>query len=251
MQLFHFTLLMMFHQTVCLRMIREDCEQEELSRCAKPLQVLQTTTNITFEREELDKLCPDLNSGLRCIQSYTRRCMTQIQRNQFNKIYQGTTELIKDLCQPGDFQKEFLKHSACLQTVRPQHDNCAVRYREEMSSIFKVSANRTAHNQHQQQNSNNDDESDEEFVKIVCCSFRKYLDCSEFVTRRTCGMETGLFIRDFIHRMSDTLMRNYCEEYYKGSNHCSNEFSSASLKNSSSAILFTFVGISIAIQRNS
>ena len=149
-------------------MIREDCEQEELSRCAKPLQVLQTTTNITFEREELDKLCPDLNSGLRCIQSYTRRCMTQIQRNQFNKIYQGTTELIKDLCQPGDFQREFLKHSPCLQTVRPQHDNCAVRYREEMSSIFKVSANRTAHNQHQQQNSNNEDENDEEFVKIVC-----------------------------------------------------------------------------------
>lgn len=88
-------------------------------------------------------------------------------------------------------------------------------------------------------------------LSIFHSSFRKYLDCSEFVTRRTCGMETGLFIRDFIHRMSDTLMRNYCEEYYKGSNHCSNEFSSASLKNSSSAILFTFVGISIAIQRNS
>lgn len=89
------------------------------------------------------------------------------------------------------------------------------------------------------------------YLSIFHSSFRKYLDCSEFVTRRTCGMETGLFIRDFIHRMSDTLMRNYCEEYYKGSNHCSNEFSSASLENSSSAILFTFVGISVAIQRNS
>lgn len=148
-------------------MTRGDCDQEELSRCAKPLSVLQTTTNITFEREELDKLCPDLNSGLRCIQSYTRRCMTQIQRNQFNKIYQGTTELINDLCQPGDFQKEFLRHSACLQTVRPQHENCAVRYREEMSSIFRVSANRTAYNHHQQHGESSD-ESEVEFVKTVC-----------------------------------------------------------------------------------
>jgi hypothetical protein len=38
----------------------EDCGQEELARCAKPLQVLSTselTINIT-RKDELDKLCP-------------------------------------------------------------------------------------------------------------------------------------------------------------------------------------------------
>jgi hypothetical protein len=59
-------------------------------------------------------------------------------------------------------------------------------------------------------------------------SFRKYLDCSEFVTRKTCGNRTGLFIRGFLHRMSSSLMQNYCEEYFKGLNHCTNEFSSSS-----------------------
>lgn len=154
--------------SVTLRMIREDCGQEELSRCAKPLQLLQSTADLSFapKREELDKLCPEFNNGLRCIGSYTRRCMTQIQRDQFNKIYQGTNELIKDLCNEGDYQNEFLKHSSCLQTVKPRHVKCADRYQQTMSSIFKASANQTAYNQQQQESVSG--ENVVENVKIVC-----------------------------------------------------------------------------------
>lgn len=38
----------------------QDCGQEELAKCAKPLQVLQSTTDLSFapKREELNKLCP-------------------------------------------------------------------------------------------------------------------------------------------------------------------------------------------------
>ncbi|CRK94525.1 CLUMA_CG008028, isoform A [Clunio marinus] len=230
-------------------MIREDCGHEELSRCAKPLQLLQSTTDLSFapKREELSKLCPEFHSGLRCIGSYTRRCMTQMQREEFNKIYQGTNELIKELCREGDYQNEFLKHSPCLQTVKPLHIKCAERYQQTMSSIFKASANQTTHKQQQHHSVHKKDDDDGgndiENVKIVCCSFKEYLDCSEDVTRRTCGMDTGLFIRDFIHRMSDTLMQNYCEEYYKGSNHCpKNKFSMAT-RNSLSA----FSMISVAV----
>lgn len=91
--------------------------------------------------------------------------MSQLQRDQFNQIYQGTNELIKDLCREGDYQDEFLKHSNCLQTVKPLHVKCNSRYQLTMSSIFKASENRTAQNQQQQQGSG---ESDAENVKIVC-----------------------------------------------------------------------------------
>jgi hypothetical protein len=60
-------------------------------------------------------------------------------------------------------------------------------------------------------------------------SFREYLDCSEHVTRRTCGAETGTFIRGFLKKMSATLEDDYCSEYYqKGENQCPNLFSSSS-----------------------
>jgi hypothetical protein len=151
------------------RATREDCAQEELSRCAKPLQLFQSSADLSFapKREELDKMCPEFDNGLKCIGSYTRRCMTKSQRGQFNKIYQGTNEVIKDLCREGDYQNEFLEHSPCLQTVKPQHVKCADRYQQTMSSIFKASANQTAQNQPEQQ-SVSGEESGVENVKIIC-----------------------------------------------------------------------------------
>jgi CRISPR type IV-associated protein Csf1 len=38
-------------------------------------------------------------------------------------------------------------------------------------------------------------------------SFREYLDCSEQVARRICGEETGLFIKEFLRKMSDSLIK--------------------------------------------
>lgn len=46
----------------------------------------------------------ELRKGVRCIQSYTRRCMDLQQRNQFNKLYHGTNQFIRDLCNKGEFQ---------------------------------------------------------------------------------------------------------------------------------------------------
>ncbi|CAO1431686.1 unnamed protein product [Diamesa serratosioi] len=219
------------------RVRAEDCGQEELVRCSKPLQMLQSTTDLSFtpRREELDKLCPDLKAGLNCIRSYTRRCMTFKQREQFMQIYKGTDEVIRDLCKEGAYQDEFLKHSPCLQTVKPQHEKCGIAYQDTMSSIFKAKANQTEQQQQQPSNANED-------VKNVCCSFRDYLDCSEHVTRRACGAETGHFIRGFLNKMSSSLEKNYCEEYYKGGNNqCPNIFSSAISHFSTSSIVKTLL----------
>lgn len=76
--------------------------------------------------------------------------MTLTQRDQFNRIYQGTNEVIEDLCREGEIQDEFLRHSPCLQSVMPQHELCAVGYQQTMTSIFKASANQTSKQQKQQ-----------------------------------------------------------------------------------------------------
>jgi hypothetical protein len=98
-----------------------------------------------------------LENGLKCIRSYTRRCMDIKKRQQFMKLYKGTEQIIRDLCIEGQFQNEFLKHAACLQTVRPQHQKCAVKYQETIASIGMPKANHTQI----QQNANED-------VKKVC-----------------------------------------------------------------------------------
>lgn len=77
---------------------------------------------------------------------------------------------------------------------------------------------------------------------IYYSSFREYLDCSEHVTRRTCGADTGTFIRGFLKKMSSTLEKDYCEEYYKqGVNQCPNIFSSASSLVAGSTVVKAFL----------
>jgi hypothetical protein len=154
-----------FFITVYATKVRaEECGHEELNKCSKSLQVLKSATDLSFapKREELAELCPDLEAGLRCIRSYTRRCMTLPQRQQFMKIYKGTDDVIRDLCREGDYQNEFLKHAACLRTVRPQHKKCEEKYQETMLSLKTPKANQTMNNEQQTEQNTNDD------VRKVC-----------------------------------------------------------------------------------
>lgn len=218
--------------TVLVTLTRaEECGHEELNKCSKSLQALNSASDLNFtpRREELDELCPELEAGLRCISSYTRRCMTLQKRNQFMKIYKGTKEVIRDICKEGEFQNEFLKHAACLRTVKPKHKKCEEKYQETMNSIKAPKTNST-------------DGARDDDVKNVCCSFREYLDCSEIVTRRTCGADTGTFIRGFLKKMSSTLEEDYCQEYYQaGDNQCPNLYSSSTVVFSSSNIVKSIV----------
>ena len=78
---------------------QSDCGNSDIARCVELLEVL-TSKDIGFaaSREELDKMCPVLMSGLQCIDNYTRRCLSPQHRSYFNKLYNGTMLVIRDLC---------------------------------------------------------------------------------------------------------------------------------------------------------
>ncbi|XP_055534677.1 uncharacterized protein LOC129724083 [Wyeomyia smithii] len=212
----------------------ENCGQEELSRCARPFQVLQSSTDLSIatKKEELDKICPDLNSGLLCIRSYTRRCMTLEQRDRFNKLYNGTHQFVKDLCREGPYQNEFLSHAPCLQRVKPDYEVCGRRYHNTVSVITQQQQqhhHQGRHERHHQQQPNHHTAAGrnaEDDVRTVCCSFIEYLDCSESAAKKTCGSNTASFTRGFLDKMSSTLIKMYCEDYYR-SNKCPSAQSAA------------------------
>ncbi|XP_035785329.1 uncharacterized protein LOC118463112 [Anopheles albimanus] len=243
--------------TVNLARIRaENCGQEELAKCVRPFQVIQSASDLSIatKREDLDRVCPDLNHGLQCIRSYTRRCMNLEQRNHFNQLYNGTNQFVRDLCREGEYQKEFLAHAPCLQLVRPDYEVCGRRYHQTVIAITQQVQpaephhhhhhHQHDHEHHQQQQQQQQDvqqehnlrrhrrnhhtasRTEETDVQKVCCSFLEYLDCSEAAARKTCGRETAKFTRGFLDKMSSTLIKMYCEDYYK-SNKCPSMYSSA------------------------
>uniref|UniRef100_A0A182QI27 Uncharacterized protein n=1 Tax=Anopheles farauti TaxID=69004 RepID=A0A182QI27_9DIPT len=140
---FHLALVTM--AVLVRQVITEDCGQEELVQCTRPLQVLSATSELSFvtKKEELDKLCPDLHKGLHCIRSYTRRCMNIHQRDHFNKLYHGTNEVIHELCEEGPYQEDFLRHAPCMRHVKKDYEVCAARYQSTMAKIGQSVATTT------------------------------------------------------------------------------------------------------------
>lgn len=192
-----------FLATVLLKSVyTEECGQEELSKCARPLEFLSSTLDIATNKEEFKKLCPDLYAGIYCIRSYTRRCMSLGQRREFMKLYNGTGIVIKELCSNVKFQDEYLKHAPCFKKMDREYDKCAKKYQYEMSFLHEPppSANQ----------SDNIAEGFELLHKI-CCSFNEYLDCSEEKARQHCGIETARFTRNLLDTMASSIKKSYCE----------------------------------------
>ncbi|XP_059608183.1 uncharacterized protein LOC132256021 [Phlebotomus argentipes] len=208
-----------------LQVRAEDCGQDELVQCARPLQVLSATSELSFvsTKEELDKLCPDLHFGLHCIRSYTRRCMSIYQRDHFNKLYHGTSQVIHELCEEGPNQEDFLRHAPCMRLVKRQYETCSTTYQATMSRIGQIvpepsetSATPDDHNLTRAHSY------EMERIKTVCCAFKDYIDCSEQVVRLACGEETANYTRRFLDKMSSSLMTMHCEDYGPESNKCAN-----------------------------
>ena len=63
-------------------------------------------------------------------------------------------------------------------------------------------------------------EDEEDNVQVLCCSFQRYLHCSEQVVNSTCGAGTAGFTKKFLDRMSGPLVQQHCQHYEYGSEMC-------------------------------
>lgn len=232
--------------TVWSLVASQDCNNtEELIKCVNPIRVLTDDNEFGFSmnKEELDRLCPDLNRGIRCIDSFTRRCMTEKKRNHFNRLYDGTTQVIKKLCSPGPYQEEFLIHAPCMREVSAEYEDCVHKYQQKIGEVHarvnepsKRPGNETA----------SEAVGRDEELRTVCCSFRDYLMCSQRIVMKKCGEETAKFTGDFLNQMSFSLIQAHCEKYPHGSDQCED---SASIQTSPRLVITFFLVISFYFHR--
>jgi len=235
-----------------------DCAPSAMSKCTDPLKVVTDNKDLGFatSKEELVKMCPKLMDGLRCIDDFTLRCLDREHRAYFNTLYAGTTQVIVDLCQEGAYQSDYLRHAPCMRLVQSGYERCAADYQTRIKALneqtqeehyyddryyeysyeyadttepeyIEAKAEEALENvpnqlsrRKRRQISDYPEEEAEENVKLLCCSFQKYLHCSETVVNTTCGYETAQFTKSFLDRMSGPLIQGHCQAYEYGSNGC-------------------------------
>lgn len=172
----------------------EECGHEKLVRCARPLERIN---NFVPKKEELQQLCPDVEAGMKCIQTYAVECLKEKQREHFKSLYTGTNKVIMELCQDGPYQDEFLKHAPCMQKVQSEYELCFKTYQRTTQEIDR--GNRTT--------------GQDGSLKSLCCAFKEYLACSHHTVRRQCGDDTAQFTKEFLDRMSTSLLKMHCGPY--------------------------------------
>lgn len=194
------------------------CQQDSLTRCTDPLKVLTNNRDLGFAatKHELNSLCPKLIDGLRCIDNFTARCLDSQHREFFHMLYAGTKQVIVDLCQDEDYQREYLSHAPCMRIVQTGYEQCAVEYQ---SNVRDHNGGGAANNNNNAlANSAVDDPV--ENSKRLCCSFQNYMKCSQSVVQETCGTQTATFTRGFLDTMAGPLIQGYCLSYEPGTDEC-------------------------------
>ncbi|XP_065162270.1 uncharacterized protein [Atheta coriaria] len=219
-----------------------NCGHEQLVQCARPLSFI-TESGLTFvaSRTDLEKICPDLKDALKCIHSYTRMCMNMHHRKHFKQLFHGTGATVHELCDNSTYQEEYLKYVPCMMQVADENQVCFDRYATAMKEIQnnppqpQPEEEQPEIQEHQQGRHQNRDsvtiadalrayhrrrkrETADEGVKNVCCTFQEYVQCSTHTTRRACGPDAAEFSRNFLDRMSSSMIKMHCSEY--GASEC-------------------------------
>ncbi|XP_031626675.1 uncharacterized protein LOC116342972 [Contarinia nasturtii] len=223
---------------LCNYVKMETCDFNELVSCTRPLSEISEFSGLSFlsKKSDLDKLCPDLLAGLECIQSYTRRCMNQDQRNHFNQLYHGTGEVIHELCdKDSKYQEDFLRHAPCLLHVQNKYEECSKHYQDTLAKLPEPSPNTT-----------------HKALEEVCCSFREYISCTEHIVKHTCGKEAAHFTRNILDRISNSLMRLHCEKFKPKPGKCGEPYysHSSTIHLTTTALLFSVFVFLFSVPHN-
>ncbi|XP_066137512.1 uncharacterized protein [Euwallacea fornicatus] len=211
-----FSALLLTVITTKVRALNPQCTPDELMRCSKPLSVLDSGLTLVSSKADLDKICPDLRDAINCIHQYTRFCMNLQDRKHFKKLFHGTGEMVNNLCKNGTYQEEFLRHAPCMQKIEEQNEVCFKQYTKQMNDIeaktpmdviseedlltFKNTMKRKR-------------DAADEGIKNVCCAFQEYVECSTSTTRKVCGDEAANFNKNFLDKMSSSMIQLHCQNY--------------------------------------
>ena len=97
---------------------------------------------------------------------------------------------------------DFLRHAPCLRLVKAEYETCARNYQTTMEELNRSMGDEMAENL----NVTMYEAFQVERIRIVCCSFKTYVSCSERTVRGACGEETARFTRQFLDKMASSLM---------------------------------------------
>ncbi|KAL7638832.1 UNVERIFIED_CONTAM: hypothetical protein RMT77_010366 [Armadillidium vulgare] len=174
-------------------------------------------------------MCSTMNTGFECVYDHVTRCFNKERRDLIYTLLQGTEDVIRLLCTPGDFRNNYKIHAPCMKNVSTDSRMCGPHYQMLIRLV-----------------SPKDDVSVADTIRRQCCAYHTYLLCVTEIAESECGPNAADFIKDYSYRTAGPLIKNQCKNYKAGSLMCSFFMnSSPSFNNLSFSILILTIFIHI------
>jgi len=185
------------------------CSTEAVSVCVSDLQaVTRNKSSVAFAatEEELNQVCKHLSESMKCVDSFTERCFAPQQRMAYRRLTSGAAQLIDDFCRnESRFRNVYLKHAGCYKMLQGFYNRCS----EEFMAL---------------QMDLNDLKIDEDVrIRLACCQFSGYTQCTRIAVERHCGVEAADLAEDIIVKAGGRLLYTHCSQYHYNSIACSGE----------------------------
>lgn len=160
------------------RAVSQCPNKTELDHCLGKMAPRMPKTGLPVNKEQLCNMCIAFKGGMRCVDAYTQRCMSALQREALEEHLKGARSTLAFLCDDPVFQREYLSHGPCMEEVGEDWEKC--------NHHFKHLVNQ----QHLNLNITQDERDHN-----ICCIRAGFLSCVYGMSYLKCGKIQAVFLK--------------------------------------------------------
>ncbi|XP_076357500.1 uncharacterized protein LOC143250591 [Tachypleus tridentatus] len=176
------------------------CHLNELDICVATLFFSQKE-GFAHAEEELNRQCLFIKEAQQCLNNYTQRCMTSVQRELLDFVGEGTTLLIKEYCSNGtDVRRRYLEKSFCLNEATKNLSLCLSDLQVGLDTIGVATFDKR--------------------VATTCCTYQRYMECVRKTVEDQCGVEAVKFLQELLRIAVCHLPDVICSGYGSQNKEC-------------------------------
>ncbi|XP_042875955.1 uncharacterized protein LOC122255746 [Penaeus japonicus] len=115
---------------------------------------------------------------MRCVDAYTQRCMSALQRKALEEHLKGARSTLAFLCDDPVFQREYLSHRPCMEEVGEDWEKCKHHFKHLVNQEhlnLNISQEERDHN--------------------ICCIRSGFLSCVYGMSYLKCGKIQAVFLK--------------------------------------------------------
>ncbi|XP_066995394.2 uncharacterized protein [Anabrus simplex] len=180
------------------------CTSQDYVNCVKMADPLLTEPTLIFPDKlvDIDDLCRRWRQFVQCVKTYTSRCFTETQQQDFIKAVESPVDLVHQMCTETQYQLEYLQHAPCIQSTITRDGLCTRTYQQLVEQVL-----------------GDVDQSS------LCCSHHHFHECVLGEVRRRCNIADGgesatKFTQEILDKSMNFLQAR-CYDYDYKSRECS------------------------------